>query len=227
MNTAPEQIAAELRRLRRLGTGDVDVWHRFIPETKTVEITVGTYEGITPGVFHKLTGGLTSAGLQILSADINTLADGLVFDRFLVHDPDYAGQSPPERMSEVERRLKQSLQSDQPPAFRRVWRSSQQTAADALQVLPTQVRLDNNTSEHFTIVDVFAADRMGLLYTISRTLFEQGLSVYIAKIGTFLDQVVDVFYVTDQSGQKIQDEEQLHRIRQALLAAIKNLQQEG
>jgi [protein-PII] uridylyltransferase len=227
MNTAPEQIAAELRRLRRLGTGDVDVWHRFIPETKTFEITVGTYEGITPGVFHKLTGGLTSAGLQILSADINTLADGLVFDRFLVHDPDYAGQSPPERMSEVERRLKQSLQSDQPPAFRRVWRSSQQTAADALQVLPTLVRLDNNTSENFTIVDVFAADRMGLLYTISRTLFEQGLSVYIAKIGTFLDQVVDVFYVTDQSGQKIQDEEQLHRIRQALLAAIKNLQQEG
>jgi [protein-PII] uridylyltransferase len=227
MNTSPEQIADELRRLRRLGRGDVDVWHRYLSETKTIEYTIGTYEDITPGIFHKLTGGLTSAGLQILSADINTLADGLVFDRFLVHDPDYADRPPPERMAEVERRLKEALHSDQPPVFRRVWRIGQQSDSDALQVLPTQVRLDNNSSERFTIVDVFASDRMGLLYTISRTLFEQGLSLSLAKIGTYLDQVVDVFYVTDRSGQKIEDEQQLHRVRQALLTAIKNLQQEG
>jgi [protein-PII] uridylyltransferase len=226
MNTSPEQIADELRRLRRLGRGDVEVWHRYLPETKTVEYTIGTYEDIAPGVFHKLTGGLTSAGLQILSADINTLADGLVFDRFHVQDPDYADQPPLQRMNDVERRLKESLHSDDPPAFRRLWRTGQQSATDALQVLPTQVRLDNSTSERFTIVDVFASDRMGLLYTISRTLFEQGLSVSLAKIGTYLDQVVDVFYVTDQSGRKVEDDQQLHRIREALLAAIKNLQQE-
>jgi [protein-PII] uridylyltransferase len=227
MNTAPEQIVAELRRLRRIGRGGVDVWHRYLPETRTVEYTIGTYEDIAPGVFHKLTGGLTSAGLQILAADINTLAEGLVFDRFHVQDPDFAGQPSPERMSEIERRLKESLLSNQPPVFRRLWRSSQQSQSEALQVLPTQIRLDNSTSDRFTIVDIFASDRMGLLYTISRTLFEQGLSVSLAKIGTYLDQVVDVFYVTDHSGQKVEDEQQLHRIRQALLAAIKNLQEEG
>jgi [protein-PII] uridylyltransferase len=227
MNTSPEQIASELRRLRRLGRGDVDVWHRYLPETRTVEYTVGTYEDIAPGVFHKLTGGLTSAGLQILSADINTLADGLVFDRFHVQDPDFADQPPLDRMNDVEQRLKESLRSNAPPVFRRLWRSGRQVVSEALEVLPTQVRLDNSTSDRFTIVDVFASDRMGLLYTISRTLFEQGLSVSLAKIGTYLDQVVDVFYVTDQSGQKVEDEQQLHRIRQALLTAIKNLQQGG
>ncbi len=130
-------------------------------------------------------------------------------------------------MTEVERRLKDALHSDQPPVFRRIWRIGQQSDNDALQFLPTQVRLDNNSSDRFTIVDIFASDRMGLLYTISRTLFEQGLSLSLAKIGTYLDQVVDVFYVTDRAGQKIEDEQQLHRVRQALLAAIKNLQQEG
>ena len=48
---------------------------------------------------------------------------------------------------------------------------------------------------------------MGLLYTIARTLFELGLSVSVAKIGTYLDQVVDVFYVTDQAGGKMTDEQ--------------------
>jgi [protein-PII] uridylyltransferase len=220
MSTPPEQIADELRRLRLLGRGDVDVWHKYQPQTDTIEYTIGTYEDIAPGIFHKLTGGLTSAGLQILSADINTLADGLVLDRFRVHDPDFAGQPPPERMNDIDRRLRESLTTEHPPAFRRLWRSGSRRAAEVLPVFPTQVRLDNSTSERFTIVDVFASDRMGLLHTITRTLFELGLSVSLAKIGTYLDQVVDVFYVTDQGGCRIQDEERLDRIRRTLVEAI-------
>ena len=88
------------------------------------------------------------------------------------------------------------------------------------------MRIDNSTSEHFTIIDVFAFDRMGLLYTITRTLFELGLSVSLAKIGTYLDQVVDVFYVTDQEGRKLHDEGRLHHIRETLLAAIEAREQE-
>ena len=65
---------------------------------------------------------------------------------------------------------------------------------------------DNSTSDRYTIIDVFALDRSGLLYAVTRTLFELDLSVWRAKIGTYLDQVVDVFYVTDQQGRKMQDE---------------------
>jgi [protein-PII] uridylyltransferase len=66
---------------------------------------------------------------------------------------------------------------------------------------------------------------MGLLYTISRTLFELGLSVGVAKIGTYLDQVVDVFYVTDRQGRKIDNHERLEQIRTRLLEAIATSQQ--
>ena len=59
MNTPPPQIAEELRRVREIGRGDVKVWHRYLPDTNIIEYTIGTYEDITPGVFHKLTGGLT------------------------------------------------------------------------------------------------------------------------------------------------------------------------
>jgi len=64
------------------------------PEHKVVEYAVGTYEEITPGIFHKLTGALTSKGLQILSAEIHTLAHNLVLDRFYVQDMDYAAEPP-------------------------------------------------------------------------------------------------------------------------------------
>ena len=65
---------------------------------------------------------------------------------------------------------------------------------------------------------------MGLLYTITRTLFELGLSVSVAKIGTYLDQVVDVFYVTDHQGQKIEQEDRLREIRTRLLEAVAELE---
>jgi [protein-PII] uridylyltransferase len=62
--------------------------------------------------------------------------------------------------------------------------------------------------------------RIGLLYTITRTLYELGISVHRAKIGTYLDQVVDVFYVTDEQDRKIEDESYLDTIHQRLMQAI-------
>ncbi len=146
-----------------------------------------------------------------------------MLDRFRVQDPDYAGEPPPERQLEIERCLQEALISGQVPPFRRVWRGATGKTDAALPGLPTQVRVDNSTSQRFTIVDVFASDRMGLMYTTTRTLFELGLSVSLAKVSTYLDQGVDVFYVTDQNGRKIMDEAQLEHIRQRLLEAIVRL----
>jgi [protein-PII] uridylyltransferase len=224
-SSPPERIAAELRELNSLDALDVHARGRYLPESHTLEFVVGTHEQITPGVFHKLTGALASQGLQILSAEINTLSDGLVLDRFYVSDPDYAEQPPPERIEQVAAALVASLKSPQgsTPAFRQVWRSAASRDRDALVNLPTRVLIDNSTSDRFTIVDVFACDRMGLLYTIARALFELKLSVSVAKIGTYLDQVVDVFYITDQAGRKITEERRLQEIIAGLLEAINGM----
>ena len=87
--------------------------------------------------------------------------------------------------------------------------------------LPAQVRFDNDTSDSCTVIDVFAHDRRGLLYAITRVLHECSASVTVAKIGTYLDQVVDVFYVVDQeTGNKIEDDSRVSELRARLLAAI-------
>jgi [protein-PII] uridylyltransferase len=225
----PAQLVEELDRMRRLSRREAVAWGRYCDSRQAVEYTVGTYEQITPGIFHKLTGALTSQRQQILAADINTLADGLVLDRFYVQDQDYSGPPPPQRLDEICKSLVAALtdHADKPPVFRRLWQS-RASAPSSTRHLPTRVTFDNRTAEKFTILATFAYDRMGLLYAITRTLFELGLSVSKAKIGTHLDQVVDVFYVTDQaSGQKITDPARLAEIRQRLLAAIEAVGQEG
>ena len=63
-------------------------------------------------------------------------------------------------------------------------------------------------------------DRRGLLYRLARALHDLGLVIRFAKIGTYLDQVVDVFYVTERDGQKLRSDERLAEIRAAITAVI-------
>jgi [protein-PII] uridylyltransferase len=63
---------------------------------------------------------------------------------------------------------------------------------------------------------VFAHDAPGLLYGIARALFDAGLSVRSARIGTYLDQVVDAFHVTDRQGRKVVDPAVLAAVRAAI-----------
>lgn len=83
-----------------------------------------------------------------------------------------------------------------------------------------RVVLDNEASDFYTIVEVYAEDRIGLLYDVTRTLADFGLNISRAKIGTKVDQVVDVFYVQDKKGQKISTPDLQEEIRNALLYAV-------
>jgi len=223
----PVEVVEKLDRLRKLPHRDSIAWGKYLASHSAVEYTIGTYEEITPGIFYKLTGALTSDRQQILSADINTLAEGLVLDRFFVRDQDFAGPPPQQRIDAICSALVAALRedADRPPVFRKLWHQRTNAQSAAIQHLPTRVAIDNATAEKFTIVAAFAYDKMGLLYAITRTLFELGLSVSSAKIGTHLDQVVDVFYVTDQlTGSKITDEDRLSDIRERLMAAIEEIE---
>ena len=93
----------------------------------------------------------------------------------------------------------------------------------------SEVLIDNTISDRFTVIDVFADDTQGLLYAITDAIFRLGLSVQSARISTRLDddvqqslrtggrhEVVDVFYVTDQHGGKIEDQARLEAIRSTI-----------
>jgi [protein-PII] uridylyltransferase len=86
--------------------------------------------------------------------------------------------------------------------------------------LPPSVDVSNDESDFYTIVDVAANDRLGLLYDLTRTLAEHGLEIHVSKATTVLDQVADTFYVKDADGRKLADPARIEALRRALLAAV-------
>jgi [protein-PII] uridylyltransferase len=79
---------------------------------------------------------------------------------------------------------------------------------------------DNESSQTDTILEVFAHDAPGLLYGIAKALFDAGISVKAAKIGTHLDQVVDAFHVVDRGGGKLTDHAAMAAVRRAIEAVV-------
>ncbi|MGY8769324.1 MAG: [protein-PII] uridylyltransferase [Pirellulales bacterium] len=220
--TSAEQIVQELDELQKLPESKVIVWANYKEDRGVLEVTMGSKAQSRPGVFHRLTGAVSSQRFGILSAEINTLAEEMVLDRFLVEDQDHEGAPPEERLKSICREIETALNDtdESPPTFRKVWSSRASQSAEGMNLLPTEVRIDNSTSEQFTIIDLFAHDQLGLLYTVAKTIHDLDLEVCVAKITTHLDQVVDVFYVTDRSGNQVTDGDQLENIRVQLCAAV-------
>jgi UTP:GlnB (protein PII) uridylyltransferase len=81
---------------------------------------------------------------------------------------------------------------------------------------PSRAVVDNESSGSYTILEVYSTDRVGLLYTITRTLLDLHVRIYVAKITTRIDQVADVFYILTDDGQKVTDPDQIKEIQDAL-----------
>jgi [protein-PII] uridylyltransferase len=86
---------------------------------------------------------------------------------------------------------------------------------------PPQVLIENTSSDSHTIIEVQAQDHLGLLYKLTRVLYESGLDVALAKISTEANRAIDVFYVADAAGRKVVDDSARETIRQALLDALR------
>lgn len=108
---------------------------------------------LRPGVFHRLTGALTSQRLEILTADIHTLTNNLVIDHFTVQDPDYTGEPPAERVADIAAAIHESLKADHTPSFSRRWDPFTPRLNPAT-LKPPRVLFDNESSEHTTILEV-------------------------------------------------------------------------
>jgi [protein-PII] uridylyltransferase len=214
LGTPPSRIAVHLAAIRTLQPGQVRVVSHFNETLGASEYTVVTFNDLILGIFSKIAGVMAAKGLQILDAQIMTRPDGIVVDTFHVTDPDYRGAPPADRPASIAETIEQVLKNAE-TVESLVARSGRLASSRQLPAnrQPTEVRIDNETSDAYTIIDVFADDRQGLLYVMTHTMFQLGLSVHASRISTRLDQVADVFYVTDQMGGKVEDPARLEAIR--------------
>jgi [protein-PII] uridylyltransferase len=220
LTTSPEQVVEHLTGFRQLQPNDVVVLARPVPDRGTFNYTVCTEETVAPGIFSKLAGVLAAKGLQILGAQVYTRGDGTIVDSFEVLDPDYHGPPPPRRIEAVRQAIRDVLQGR--VTIQELFAKSRRVGETTGRLVhqSAQVEVDNDSSDEFTILDVFADDRQGLLFVITNAIFEAGLSVHSAKISTRLDQIADVFYVTTREGGKLTDSDAVARLKERLTTAV-------
>jgi [protein-PII] uridylyltransferase len=214
--------AEYLQAVMQIEDDQIKTWARFHPQQNVVEYAIAAKADSLAGCFHRITGVLSSQQNSILSVEIIELPNGHVLDRFFVTDLASNQEPPAHRLHDIQEKINRSIQEQKAskPSFPTVWSGTSETTAAELNPLPTKVNLDNVTTEKYTIVTVFAYDRIGLLYKITKALYDLKCEIHLAKIGTYIDQVVDVFYVTDRENNKIDSKERLDNIRETLLAKI-------
>ena len=87
---------------------------------------------------------------------------------------------------------------------------------------PPRVIVDNTSTPAATIVEVRAADAVGVLYRLAAAIAESGFDIESAKVLTLGHEVVDTFYVVDaRLGRRSTDPAALRRLEDALLSALR------
>ena len=176
------------------------------------------------GLYSNVAGVLTAHHMNILGAHVYTTRDGMALEVYRVATP--AGD---EASREVVWQRLPGVARARAARRGRAWPSCCGGAAAPVGALiapsprqPEEVEISNEESDFYTIVDVLANDRLGLLHDLTRVIAEHGYEVYISKAGKVLDQVSDTFYLKDAEGRKISDEGAIEALRRDLLAAIRS-----
>jgi len=219
LSHTPRQIARHARVVLRYGEGKKlatahrsrkDGFSEFILCTEDV-----------PGLYSRVAGVMTACGLNILGSHVYTTRRGLALEIYETPIPRGGESEQAMLWQEVESLLESVLAGsvEVGDLVRRRRRPVGTTRPPSRK--PPRVLISNTESEFYTLVDVIADDRIGLLYDVTRTLGEQGAEIFISKAATIKDQVTDAFYVKDEEGKKIKDPIRLERLREALLEVVR------
>jgi [protein-PII] uridylyltransferase len=229
LSSTDERIIDDWRLYESLGSGIFRSGVAHFPSRGFSELAVCTHD--SEGLFVRLCGVLTANGLNILSAKIVTSASGVVIDTFRVdHQQEPVNPLEPEVWAGVRRDIERVLAEEvavadlvDAAARRRPVPSSVRKARKRAR---TGVEIDNAISRQYTVIDVHASDRPGVLFEVADAIYRLGLTIHLAKINTYVNQVLDVFYVTDAAGSKVPDGDAIERVREAILARIREAVEE-
>jgi [protein-PII] uridylyltransferase len=208
---------ARLMREAERTSAPLTVEKRVDPQRSVTEIAL--YTADHPGLFSRIAGALAVSGANIVDARIMTMTNGMALDTFWVQDSTGGAFDRPDKLARLavhfenvlSGRLKPHVELARPAVFA--------PRTNVFTVTP-RVLIDNKASAAHTVIEVNGRDRPGLLFELTRALTGINLQISSAKISTYGEKVVDVFYVKNIFGLKVEHEGKLKEIRETLLAVL-------
>jgi [protein-PII] uridylyltransferase len=181
------------------------------------------------GLFYKLAGAFSVAGLSILGAKVISRADHIAIDAFSVVEPGRGVVQSTAAQETFARTIESALVSNKDlypeivaqakkHASRRLLSSSQGEALHSS--FPPTVEVYHELSMQRTIVEIQAYDQIGLLYQLAKTISDHGFDIIFARIGTERGVAIDTFYIESADHTPIEGNGRLHALRDALALII-------
>jgi len=194
------------------------------------EITTAEHHDVTeilihaldhPGLFSCITGGIALAGANIVDAKIATLSNGMALDTFWIQNVENLAFTGKERLDRLKAKIEDSIMGRIRPKHELQQEQSRRLVSrtEVFEVAP-RVLINNEVSQSATVIEVNGRNRLGFLYDVTHALTQLGLQITSAHISTYGERVVDVFYVRDIFGLKIDQDSKIKNLRKTVLAAI-------
>lgn len=167
-----------------------------------------------PGLFQQITGALDRQSLNILDARIDTSEDGRAIDSFLVIDNSHAFARTTQADADLAARLRAIIEgeTESKPHFGLRHRDPRHRF---FAQRPAEIHVDNEALPRYTLLEVRAADHLGLLYKVGEALRTLQLNIHGAKVSTFGERVEDTFFILNERGRKL-NEHQSKALQQTL-----------
>ena len=167
-----------------------------------------------PRLLSVIAGACAFAGANIVGAQIFTTSDGRALDTILVNREFANDEDEMRRAATIGRMIEEVLAGvKRLPEVIASRTRGKRSKTGAFPVIPG-VTLLNTLSNKFTVIEIECLDRPGLLAEVTAALADLLLDIQSAHITTFGEKVIDTFYVTDLTGEKVNNEN-----RQAIIAA--------
>jgi [protein-PII] uridylyltransferase len=197
----------------------LSVQHEVLHSRAVTEVTV--YAADHAGLFSRIAGALAIAGASIVDARIHTLTNGMALDTFWIQDANGGIFGSPQRLARLSVLIDQAL-SGSLRMENEIKGLSEALLGQRMRAIhvPPRVVIDNHASNTHTVVEVNGRDRPGLLHDVTAAITDQGMQIASAHISTYGVRAIDVFYIKDVFGLKVQNERKLDNLRIAILEAL-------
>ncbi len=182
------------------------------------------------GLFYKLAGAFSVAGLSILGAKVISRSDHIAIDTFYVVEPGRGVVQSSKAQEIFAKTVEESLVANkdlypdivaQAKKFASTQRYNTPSGSEAVQSsFPPTVDVYHELSMQRTIVEVQARDEIGLLFRLGKTISDHGFDITFARIGTERGVAIDTFYIESDNHEPTADTSRLHALREALAAII-------
>ncbi len=230
----PAEIAAHARVAMYPRSASVAAALVPCPDPEVAELCVVTdgpaetglcvVAGDRPGLLASIAAAISANKLEIHAAQIQSraLPEGGVqaVDLFWVRSVAGGHEHVAERLPRLEADLREVISGHVAPRDLLGRPSSPSWSERPMPAVFTEVMFDHRASERHTVIEVVTKDSHGLLFTLAQVLHELGITITIAKINTEGSRAIDVFYVTENDGRKLDPGARSEQVHEALCAAL-------